>query len=76
MDISLKKKVALVTGAGRGLGAQIAARLGEHGATVYAADVGDGAALHMDVRDRASVRAAIETIARERGGLDILVNNA
>ncbi|HEV8097380.1 MAG TPA: SDR family oxidoreductase [Burkholderiales bacterium] len=76
MEIRLDQKVALVTGAARGVGAQIAARLAEQGATVYAADISEGAALRMDVRDRGAVRAGIERIVRDHGGLDILVNNA
>ena len=76
MEIRLDKKAALVTGAARGVGAQIAMRLADQGATVYAADISEGAALRMDVRDRAAVRAAIERIVRDHGGLDILVNNA
>jgi 3-oxoacyl-[acyl-carrier protein] reductase len=76
MEFDLKGRVALVTGAARGVGARIAARLSEHGARVYASDVDDRSALRMDVRDRAAVRAAVERIERESGGLDILVNNA
>jgi NAD(P)-dependent dehydrogenase (short-subunit alcohol dehydrogenase family) len=76
VQIRLDRKVALVTGAARGVGARIAACLAEHGATVYAADVVESAPLRMDVRDRAAVQAGVERIVREAGGLDILVNNA
>jgi 3-oxoacyl-[acyl-carrier protein] reductase len=76
MELDLKGRVALVTGAARGVGARIAARLAEHGARVYASDLDERSALRMDVRDRDGVRAAVERIERESGGLDILVNNA
>ncbi|HEX6319275.1 MAG TPA: SDR family NAD(P)-dependent oxidoreductase [Burkholderiales bacterium] len=69
-------RVAVVTGAARGIGARIADRLEEAGYFVYRADVLPGAPLALDVADRASVRAAFGRVGAERGGLDVLVNNA
>ena len=85
----LRGRVALVTGAARGIGARIAARMAEQGASVYVADLEaksaiataatidpDARGIAMDVTDRNAVDAAVAAIRRDRGHIDILVNNA
>ena len=74
--------VAVVTGGASGIGLATAQLLHERGATVSVIDVNlDGlpepiAGELADVSDRASVQAAIDAIARDFGGIDILINNA
>ncbi|RXH57614.1 SDR family NAD(P)-dependent oxidoreductase [Granulicella sibirica] len=82
-------RIALVTGANQGVGLQVAKELVASGMTVFvgsrdlergktaAAEIGTGAtALQIDVTDRVSIDAAAESIRKEFGRLDLLVNNA
>ncbi len=84
-------RVAVITGAARGIGFGTATRFAEEGASVAvidleeseasaAADKLPGQAKHVgigcDVRDAASVDAAVARVVEELGGIHILVNNA
>jgi 2-hydroxycyclohexanecarboxyl-CoA dehydrogenase len=92
MDLGLRDKVAVVTGAGSGIGQAIALSLASEGARVVAADVqGDTAAatatavqkqggsalgLPLDVTDYAQAQAMVQQVVQQFGHLDVLVNCA
>ncbi len=74
--------VAVVTGAASGIGLTAALELARRGATVAAVDRDTAGvpeqlrAYECDVSDGAAVSGAVDRIARDLGGIDVLVNNA
>jgi len=91
-SIHVKNKVALVTGAAKGIGAACAAILARNGASVIVTDIAEseagkvvagivkdgGAAefMALDVTEEAQWQATIDAVVDRHGGLDVLVNNA
>src|SRR5688500_7239217 len=84
-----KQPVALVTGANKGIGLQIAKELAARGMTVLVAAReqakgeaaaraidGDARAIALDVTDASSIATATRRIRDELGRLDVLINNA
>lgn len=85
----LQNKVAIITGAGRGIGQATAVLFAAEGASVVVADVeleiaqaaadeiGEKAfAVQVNVTDRASVEAMVQAVVAKYGRIDILINNA
>lgn len=89
---SLANKIALVTGAGSGIGASIAEVFAKAGAQIYVADVKEGGAretvqrinesggraefVRLDIAEPSECAAVADRVLRDSGRLDILVNNA
>jgi len=87
--MKLDRRIALVTGAGSGIGRAVCARLAAEGARIAALDLDleaaratasllgpDHVALSADVADEAGIDAALELVAQRLGGLDMAVNAA
>lgn len=85
----LDDKIAIVTGAGQGIGKAIAEKLASEGATVVVTDVnettaketadgigGGAVGIRTDVTSRESVNAMVEQVKSQFGRIDVLVNNA
>jgi len=84
----LRNKVALITGAAKGIGFATAKRFTEEGAKVMLADLNEGAVMEavgklknaepyvLNVTDRASIQRAVDDIIAKHQHIDILINNA
>ena len=88
MSERLKDKIAIITGAAKGIGFATAKRFAEEGAKVMIADISleavnaaaaqipNAEAFVVNVIDRASIQTAVDRILERHGRIDILINNA
>ncbi len=72
----LDNRVAIVTGAARGIGKAVADKLAIEGATVVGADIQDGAKVKVDVSKEDDVERMVADTVEEHGKPDLLVNAA